>query len=418
MMKTITGGPFQVMQAVGSGTSLAPSTTPVFARHWMTKDWMLMLHGDLKAGFNHQGGPRGIGKAESQNWMMVMAERPVGPGRLMLRGMFSAEPLTAPHGGFPELFQTGETYRSVPIIDSQHPHDLFMELAATYTASLSDRISIHFYGGPVGEPALGPVAFMHRASAAENPSAPLGHHMQDSTHISHGVVTAGATLWRFRIESSLFHGKEPDENRADTELGKIDSWSARAWFTPAPDWTLQFSRGHLINPEALNLGNVSRTTASISHNRAWTDGNWASTLIWGRDDTKGHGISNSYLAESTVNFKDKNYLYARLELVDKSLLFLPNIFGRPGRFSVLQPVLRTGGKDFNPRYHFLPALGAGRMGAYTFGGVRDVLAGPTLRLGLGADLTFYNVPRVAQPGYGSNPTSFHLFVRIRPGRLL
>src|SRR5215471_10641082 len=135
---------------------------------------------------------------------MLMAERDVGRGRLMLRGMVTAEPLTAPHGGFPELFQTGETYHKRPIIDAQHPHDLFMELAASYTIPLTEKVALNFYGGPVGEPALGPTAFMHRLSASENPSAPLGHHWQDSTHITHGVITAGITAGLFRVESSLF----------------------------------------------------------------------------------------------------------------------------------------------------------------------------------------------------------------------
>lgn len=143
-----------------------------------------------------------MNKAESQNWFMLMAERDVGPGCLMLRGMFSAEPWTTPRRGFPELFQTGETFEGRAIIDAQHPHDLFMELAAAYNIRLSEHVALNFYGGPVGEPALGPTAFMHRMSSSENPAAPLGHHWQDSTHITHGVITAGITAWRFRVESS------------------------------------------------------------------------------------------------------------------------------------------------------------------------------------------------------------------------
>jgi hypothetical protein len=178
MMSTITGGPFRAMTAIGSGTSLVPASAPGYMWHWMKGDWMLMLHGNLIAGFNHQGGPRGVNKAESQNWLMFMAERPAGGGQLMLRGMFSAEPWTAPRRGFPELFQTGETFKGRPIIDAQHPHDLFMELAAQFTLPISEQVTINLYGGPVGEPALGPIAFMHRPSAMENPAAVLGHHWQ------------------------------------------------------------------------------------------------------------------------------------------------------------------------------------------------------------------------------------------------
>ena len=151
-MKSVTGGPFQEVQAIGSGTALAPATSPMPMWHFRAGQWDWMLHGEIKVGFNHQGGPRGIGKGESQNWLMVMGERGAGPGRLILRGMFSAEPLTTPHGGFPQLFQAGESYRGIPIIDAQHPHDLFMELAVSYTVPLTEGASIFFYGGPVAEP--------------------------------------------------------------------------------------------------------------------------------------------------------------------------------------------------------------------------------------------------------------------------
>jgi len=407
MMTTITGGPFKSMSAIGSGTSLQPSTTPGYMWHWMKRDWMIMGHGDLKLGFNHQGGPRGINKAESQNWFMLMAERKAGPGRFMARGMFSAEPWTAPRRGFPELFQTGETFKGRPIIDAQHPHDLFMELAAAYNVSLSEHVSLNFYGGPVGEPALGPTAFMHRMSAAENPAAPLGHHWQDSTHITHGVLTAGVTAWRFRIESSLFHGAEPDENRKDIEMGKLDSWSGRLWFTPTPNWTMQFSYGHLVHPEALEPGNLKRMTASIAHNRSWDDGNWATSLIWGRNHEE-HGDSNAYLLESTANFLDKNYLYTRMELVDKKGLLEENIFGRPG-LDEFHPI--GGGFELGDRFEE-----SFRVGALTLGGVRDIVAESRLRVGIGADVTFYHVPDGLRTIYGSSPTSFHVFLRIRPGK--
>lgn len=408
MMTTITGGPFKSMTAIGSGTSLLPSTTPGYMWHWMKGDWMIMAHGDLKAGFNHQGGPRGVNKAESQNWFMLMAERDAGPGRLMLRGMFSAEPATTPRRGFPELFQTGETFKGRPIIDAQHPHDLFMELAAAYNIKLSENVALNFYGGPVGEPALGPVAFMHRMSAAENPAAPLGHHWQDSTHIAHGVITAGVTAWRFRIESSLFHGAEPDETRWDIEMGKLDSWSGRIWFTPTPNWAVQFSYGHLVHPEAIEPGNLKRLTASVSYNRAWEDGNWATSLIWGRNHERA-GNSNSYLVESTANFVDKNYLYTRLELVDKPGLLEENIFGRRG----LDQFQFVGGR-IEPGPLFERFF---RVGAFTFGGVRDIVADPKLRVGIGADVTFYHVPDGLKAVYGSSPTSFHVFLRIRPGKM-
>jgi hypothetical protein len=408
MMSTISGGPFRLINAIGSGTSLMPSSSPAYMLHWVKESWLIMAHGDVKAGFNHQGGPRGVNKAESQNWFMLMAERRAGPGQLMLRGMFSAEPWTAPRRGFPQLFQTGETFEGRPIIDAQHPHDLFMELAAAYNIQLTENVALNLYGGPVGEPALGPVAFMHRISASENPSAPLGHHWQDSTHITHGVITAGVTAWRFRVESSLFRGAEPDENRKDIEMGKLDSWSGRVWFTPKPNWAMQFSYGHLVDPEAAAPGNLKRLTASISHNRSWEGGNWASTVIWGRNHEQ-HGTSNSYLLESTANFIDRNYAYTRMELVDKAGLLDENIFGRPGIHTRTIIGVEESSEEHSEQMF--------RIGAVTIGGVRDIVVQPKLRVGIGADVTFYHVPGGLKPIYGSNPTSFHIFVRIRPGKM-
>jgi hypothetical protein len=218
------------------------------------------------------------------------------------------------------------------------------------------------------------------------------------------VLTGGLTAWRFRFEGSAFRGAEPDENRADIEMGKIDSWSARAWFTPTRDWSIQVSHGHLKKPEAAELGDVDRSTASITHNSSWSDGNWASSLIWGRNHEQ-RGNLNSYLFESTANFLDKNYIYTRLELVDKIGLLDENIFGHAGR----------------ARFSHVDLLGISpdsvfRVGAFTFGYARDVFADARLRIAVAGDATFYRVPAALEPIYGSKPVSFQLGLRIRPGK--
>ncbi|HWQ36705.1 MAG TPA: cytochrome c [Blastocatellia bacterium] len=411
MINTVTGGPFRSMRAIGSGTSLQPASTPMWMWHFSPGEWMLMLHTDMRTGFNYQSGPRGVGRAESENWLMLMAERSLGPGRLMLRGMLSAEPLTAPHGGFPQLFQTGETYRRRPIIDAQHPHDLVMELAASYSVPLSENVSVQLYGGPVGEPALGPVAFMHRASAIENPAAPLGHHWQDSTHITHGVITGSLTAWKFRFEASGFQGREPDEDRVAIEFGRLDSYSIRTWFTPTPNWAMQFSYGHLTDPEVVTPGDLDRMTASLTYNRPLANGNWATSLIWGRN-AEEHGNSNSYLLESTVRFRRRNHLYTRLELLDKSGLLSDNIFGRPGL--IRAPVVPPEAVHFRPPAEFERTF---RVGAFTFGGVHDFIDTELFRVGLGADVTFYHQPSALTRIYGRNPVSTHVFLRFRPGEM-
>ena len=93
-----------------------------------------------------------------------------------------------------------------------------MQLAAVWRMPLGDGLALTLAGAPVGEPALGPVAFMHRASAAENPTAPLGHHTFDSTHIALGVVTAAVDRGPWVVEASVFNGREPDENRWDLSI--------------------------------------------------------------------------------------------------------------------------------------------------------------------------------------------------------
>jgi hypothetical protein len=371
----------------GSGTSWQPASVPGY--FWMTArgHWDLMAHGVLFLTYNQQGGPRGVGKAESVNVLMLMEQHKLGKGTLLLRQMFSAESLTSPHPGFPQLFQTGETYHGQPLVDHQHPHNVFAELSAYYSRPITEKISWLLYGGPSAEPALGPVTYIHRASAAELPAAPLSHHLQDSTHTSFGVVTTGVMIDRFKFEGSVFNGREPNEERWSIQLGTLDSWSARAWVAPSRNWTAQYSYGRLLHPEAAEPGNEKRQGASVEYNRPFAEGNWATSLIWGRKHKDETGTNlNSYLLESTVNFKRSNYAYTRLELVDKDELF--------------------------PQAPVHPAY---RIGAYTFGGVRDLVESHSWQLGLGADITFNTKPAVLDSAYGTNPVSFRIFLRVRPG---
>src|SRR5438067_8264216 len=388
------------MGAMGSGTSWQPSSGPMHMHHKVAGDWLLMFHYNLIVGMNRQGGPRGTMKFESANWFMPMAYHKLGRGTVQLRGMFSAEPFTFPPGGSPLLFQTGETYRGQPLIDKQHPHDLFMELSATYTLPVGEHGTWFTYFGSPGEPALGPVAFMHRASASENPSATLAHHLQDSTHISFGVLTTGFTYRWFKLEGSIFNGREPDENRYDFDSHKWNSRSARLWFMPNRNWAAQVSYGFLRSPEAQEPNaDIRRATASVQYNRPFTRGNWASSLIWGRNHVSEPGAVrnlNSYTFESTVNFLAKNYLYTRLELVDKDELL------RPSDRALL------GITQDHPSF---------RIGAYTFGGARDIWEMDKVSLAVGSDLTFYSKPSILDPVYGQRPVSWKLFFRVRPGKM-
>ena len=373
-----------------SGTGWQPAATS--GHMWMKSAgaWEVMAHGVVFADYNQQGGPRGEGKAESENWLMLMEEHTLGQGNILFREMFSAESLTSPHPGFSELFQTGETYHGQPLVDHQHPHNVFSELALYYTHPLGvaskEKASWLFYGAAAGEPALGPVAYLHRASASELPMAPLSHHLQDSTHTSFGVITTGLVVERVKIEGSVFNGREPDEKRYTIQFAPLDSWSARLSVAASRNWTAQYSYGRLEHPEALEPGSQRRQTASVEYVRPFARGSWATSLVWGRVHQvfDNHNL-NGYVLETTANFKLRNYAFSRMELADKDELFPDN-----------------------------PLLPSYRIGAYTFGGARDLVQSRLWQLTLGADFTVYTKPSVLDSAYGKNPVSFQIFLRVRP----
>jgi len=384
-MKPDMTGDFLMRQA--SGTSMNPAAAPMHMTMTQRGNWMLMLHGLAFLNQVVQSGPRGGDKFFSTNWIMGMADRPLGGGHLMLRSMLSLEPITVGKK-YPELFQTGETIDNRPIIDAQHPHDFFMELAAEYAHPLTDKTIGYIYVAPFGDPSLGPVAYPHRASAAEIPQAALGHHVQDSTHIAGSVITIGAQSGMLGYAFSGFHGREPDEDRWDIDTGRIDSWATRVSFDPSPNWTAQISTGHLRHPEAAEPANIQRTTASVAYSLPLTAGQWDSSIVFGHNKKdEGHSLS-SLLAETVFRFQDRNYITGRGEIVDKDELFAGQ--------SV--PAAIAGGKF--------------RIKALTLGYSRDVLMMRGVVGAVGANVTGYGIPGTIRPYYG-NPHSFYVFVRVR-----
>jgi len=355
-----------------------------------TTGWQFMQDGIVFAEFNHQGGPRGGDEFVVPNWWMGMASRPFSRGRLTLTGMLSLDPATVGKAGYREIFQAGETLDGQPLIDRQHPHDLFMQLGAVWRMPVTPSTGFTLAGGPVAEPALGPVAFMHRASAADNPTAPLGHHTFDSTHIAFGVVTAAVDHGPWVIEGSLFNGREPDENRWDLEFGPLDSFSGRLWYRPNGEWELQASSGRLKDPEPLEPGNIVRSTVS----GAWTRMNGGSfssfTAAFGRNNTD-HGDRNAMFVEASRH-AGGNTFYGRFEAVqvDSSLLQTDAV-GEEEAAGLKTPVL-----------------------AFTAGAVRELGVWRGFEGGIGGDVTFYGVPDALRPAYSSHPVSFHVFFRLRP----
>ena len=378
-----------------SGTSVQPNSVPQPMVMVGAGKWMFMFHSEAFLNVEQQSGPSGGDKLFSTNWFMPMIQRPLGPGQLTLRTMLSLEPGTVTERSYPELFQQGETAFGRPLVNGQHPHNFFMELAALYDWKLAQRTLLSFYAAPVGDPAMGPTAYAHRISASEDPLAPLGHHLQDSTHIAYDVVTAGLTYRWARIEASGFHGQEPGEFRWGISAGAIDSWSTRLTVQPGQNWSAQYSFAHLTSPEALQTQNdVQRMTGSVTYNRPLARGNWASTILWGRNHALPSGENfNSYLAESTLRFATREYVWGRIENVDRTNELL--LAGQP------EP------PGFQERF-------LARIQAYTAGYDHDFHFIPGLSTALGAQVTFYGKPAFLTPIYGQHPVGAILFVRFRP----
>ena len=372
------------LMTLASGTSLNPDawTMPMMMRplgHWNT-----MLGGVAFVSGIQQTGPRGGDKIYSTNWMMASAEHKLGEnGAFQAEAMLSLEPATVADRRYPLLFQTGETAYGKPIVDGQHPHNFVMSLGFHYVRGFGTNTFLDLYAAPVGDPAIGPTAYPHRASASEIPQAPISHHWQDSTHISDDVVTAGITHRWFKAEASGFHGAEPGENRWIIQQGTIDSYSGRLWLMPAHDWAAQVSAGHVTHPEALEPGDQTRVTASVEYSHNIAAGTWSSSLIWGRThNTANHANLNSYLAESVLPLTRRNLVTARFELVDKDDLLAVY----PGTF---------------------------RIGAYMAGYTRELFLLRHMSIGLGANFTAYSLPDAIKPYYGSRPLGGNIFLRFR-----
>ena len=385
---------------LASGTSIEPKTTsesdPMVVK--TRGSWTFMFHANAFLVDTQQSGPRGHDKLFSTNWLMPMLMHQSGRNTITFRTMLSLEPATVTDRRYPELFQKGEIAYGLPIIDGQHPHELFMELAGRYEFKLSDRSQIFVYGGPVGEPALGPTAYPHRSSASENPVATLGHHEQDSTHISNSVITLGFTGGPLQLEASTFHGREPGENRWNIDKGKPDSFASRLTIGLNKNLSGQFSIGRINSREALEPKlDTLRTTASIHYNRQFSFGHIASSVIWGRNKDLDHDrsrIFNSYALESTVKFLKRNWAWTRIENVDRDRTLLVGET-RAALNIAEEPI--------------------GRVQAYTFGYERDLpIRISALNVGLGVQATAYGVPLPLKAVYGNRPAGLSVFLRLRP----
>lgn len=392
------------MERESSGTSWAPDSSPMYAKMKMNDDgsmWMFMGTGFLR--YTRVGSSRdvsasvkgGRSRVDAPSMLMAMYSKPIGEkSQFGFRGMFSLDPIIQRGYGYPLLYQSGEQFRGAPIHDRQHPHDLFSELAVTYSYKFDDKKSFYLYAGYPGEPALGPPMYLHRTSGMNNPDAPIGHHWQDATHITFGVVTAGFSFGKAKIEASAFNGTEPNENRYNFDKPRLNSFSGRFSFNPTKNWAFQISHGYLKNPEPLEpeIRILRKTTASAIYNKIFDeDHNWASTVLWGQNHANGDRF-NSFLFESNYDFYE-NAVFGRAETVQKT-----------GHDLVLEPA------DEDRVF---------RVNAFSLGYVRDLIQNKGIDVGLGAMVTLNHNPASLEPYYGGTTHGgWQVFMRFRPSKMV
>ena len=390
------------MDREGSGTSWGPDSSPMYARTKMYDGGgMLMLMGTGFIRYTDVGSSRDVSAAgkgdrnrfDAPTMFMAMYSHPIGKrAQIGFRGMFSLDPAIERGWGYPLLFQSGEQYAGQPLHDRQHPHDLFSELAVTYSYKFNDKNSFYLYAGLPGEPALGPPMYLHRTSGMNIPDAPIGHHWQDATHITFGVVTAGYSFGKAKIEASAFNGREPDSNRWNIDKPRLDSFSARLSVNPTKNLALQISHGYIKNPERSepNVHIVRRTTASAIYNKKYDDDhNWASSFVWGQNYANRER-SNSFLAESNYDFQ-KNAVFGRYEIVKKD-----------GHDLVLPAPLLNGEYWLN---------------AFKIGYIRDIVQGKGLDVGLGGMFTVDHNPQTLASVYGGTTHGgWQLYMRFHPSK--
>lgn len=382
------------MNRNGSGTGWLTDASPMYGYMLHKKKWMYMFHGNIFIRYNNQdiskSGTRGGSKVDAPNWFMAMGQRRVGEkGLFHFNTMFSLDPLFG-GSGYPLLFQTGESYKGKQLVDRQHPHDLFSELSVAYTQSFTKDIDAFVYLGYPGEPALGPVAFMHRPSALNDPDATFGHHWQDATHITFGVATVGFRYKIFKVDGSLFTGREPNEKRYGFDKPRFDSYSYRVTINPFKTLSAQFSKAFIRSPEALTPDeNINRTTASLTHalplrgyNRFFT-----SSFVWGHNDSGDDHKENSFTLESNLQL-DRLAIYGRFENIQKSAFELQlDQFPDHENFSI---------------------------NGLTVGLNYTVVRQLNTNIAIGAQGTFYSADEKLDAIYGRNPKALEVYMRISP----
>lgn len=383
------------MNRNGSGTGWLPDASPMYGYMVHSGKWMYMVHGNIFLRYDNQNfnndDKRGDSRFDAPSWFMLMGQRKVGEkGLFHFSAMLSPDPVIEGGKGYPLLFQTGESYKGKPLVDRQHPHDLFSELSVSYSQAFTKDIDAFVYVAYPGEPALGPVTFMHRPSALDNPNSPISHHWVDATHITFGVATAGIRVGKFKVEGSSFTGREPNENRYGFDKPRFDSWSGRLSFNPSMNWALQVSHGYVKSPEELHPDeNINKTTASAIYSvDMGNDKRLNATVLWGMNKQKDHDGENAFMAEGSWRMRMTS-IYTRYEFTEKSAEEL-----------VLTP-------SFEDHTIF-------GIHAFTLGANYDLVQLSKTRMAIGAQWSFYGAPGSLDPYYGKSPMAIQVYLRIYP----
>jgi len=386
------------MNRNGSGTAWLPDNSPMFGYMIHTRKWMYMFHGNLFLRYNSQDlfdqGTRGDAKVDAPNWFMAMGQRSIGKrGLLRFGAMLTLDPITVGGAGYPLLYQSGETWKGKPLVDRQHPHDLFSELSIAYTHQFNPTTDAFAYFGYPGEPAFGPVAFMHRPSSLYNPDAPLGHHWQDATHITFGVATVGLRHRNLKLEGSIFTGREPNEERYGFDKPTFDSYSLRLSLNPKPSLALQLSQAWINDVHEIGAReDVRKTTASAIHSvPVGNNKSINSTLVWGFNNSDHHNGAHSLLIESALTL-GKTAVYGKYEWVEKTAdeLLLGSAFNQHRLFGVKAATL----------------------------GIQQTVATPIdTHLAIGAQASWYPSTKDIAAIYRTNPMAAEVYIRLYPRRM-
>ncbi|MEO7456716.1 MAG: hypothetical protein ABIY52_10675 [Gemmatimonadaceae bacterium] len=397
-----------IRRCVAMAALLACASERLFAQHdhdmssMAAPAWMLAFHLNANLTFDDQLTKRGDRELGLIDWEMFTASRDVTGGRLELRAMTSLEPLVLGGDGYPELLQTGGSYRGAVLHDRQHPHNAVMELAARYFAG-----PLSLYAGAVGEPALGPVAYLHRASSERDPFAPIGHHWQDASHQSFGVATIGLRARALMLEGSVFNAREADDKHLflDYRDAKLDSYSGRLTWMPTRALSSSAWWGYIEAHDRLAPDSrMHRYGASVSFApRLAPDRAWATTLIWGMN-LHHHGGSAHELAHGDPGASPHHHASSLLAESSAELAGGRTVFGRAERVMKNGEELGFLGGDLTELYE---------VRSFSLGATQRVAGASRYELAVGGRGSVNVVPATLLATYGTRtPSGFAVYLQV------